>query len=647
MQGYTFHKLALDILGKATGSKPSICDKTDALFVQVFHKLLENKQFSKNIVRYFIDYQEENEDDGEARKNERRNFLSELKKSLIKVPYPDMDGNPVYVRSEQEKKICFVLSSLGLQFRYEEPYEYSLEDENHSQYRPDFSIHYQVNGVEKRIYLEHFGVDEHSLVPTWFAKDKNMTYDEANKKYNDGITWKKAAHNKFRTKLITTSSADFYYLDIKAKLQELLVHEGVPIFERSEDELYGMVLPPNSKQEKAFIRLIITFVTLMKSSCQSVNSIIKKAEQADDERSAFIVKNIFAPVYELYTATLKEKNEIDFTDVILLATEVCRKGFPISYEYIIVDEFQDISVDRYHFLKVLREGEIYSKLYCVGDDWQSIYRFSGSDMSLFSKFSTYFGITEINKIETTYRFGQPLVSLSATFIQRNSSQIKKNIHPFNPNLKTQLLFYPYDRNHYCETITRMVANIPNDKSIFLLGRYLFDDYYLSFAFQSVKKGNKFYYVICGREIEFLTVHKSKGLEADYVILLQCNKDTYGFPSLINDDSVLNYVLTESDEYPYSEERRLFYVAITRAKIQTMVMYDQRFPSAFVNEILHPEEKSDTDYILHRNANKRWTRKADNFLLQLDKEGRSIQYISNKMGRSQLSIKYRLEKLKSN
>ena len=186
-------------------------------------------------------------------------------------------------------------------------------------------------------------------------------------------------------------------------------------------------------------------------------------------------------------------------------------------------------------------------------------------MALFNQFHKYFGPTEINKIETTYRFGEPLVSLSSLFIQRNNAQIKKDIHSSCYDMKTELEFYPYDRRDYCKTIEELISSIPLDKSIFLLGRYSFDDYYISFVYQGIKEGSKFYYIIGGRKIEFLTVHKSKGLEADYVILLQCNKDIYGFPSLVSDDPVLNHVLTKSDQFPYGEERRLFYVAITRAK----------------------------------------------------------------------------------
>lgn len=277
LKGYTFHKLAIDIIGKTTGTKPSICDNTDSLFVDIYHKLLDKSSFKKSIVEYFIDYQT-NEADWEQRKNERREQLSGLKNVQLKAMFPDMDGRAIYVRSEQEQKICFALSSLGVKFRYEEPYEHQLADEMHSQYRPDFSIYFKQGGVTKRIYLEHFGVDEHGLVPAWFAKDKGITYEEANQKYNDGITWKKTAHEKFGTQLLVTSSADFHYSDIRDKLRKLLAEAGVPIQEKTDEELYDLVLPKGSKQEKAFIRLVVTFVTLVKSSCKSVKEVLKQAK---------------------------------------------------------------------------------------------------------------------------------------------------------------------------------------------------------------------------------------------------------------------------------------------------------------------------------------------------------------------------------
>ncbi len=638
LRGYTFHKLALDLISQVTKQKPSICDNTDALFVNIFRQQLVDKKFRESVFRYFIDYQNDEEDWEEQQKQK----LASQKSSRLKAMLPDMDGNIIYVKSRQEQRLCFALSSLGVKFRYEEPYERTVADETHSQYRPDFSIYYEKNGKMKRIYLEHFGVDEHSLVPTWFASAKGITYEEANKQYNDGITWKKYIHEQNGTTLICTRSADFNYFEIKERLKELLSAEGVPCSDMATEELYDMVLPEGSKQEKAFIRLIVTFITLLKSSCKTIDNAILKAD--DDERSEFIIKNIIAPIYSRYQEELRKRVQIDFTDAILQATSICKQYHPVEYDYIIVDEFQDISIDRYQFLLALRAGNPPAKLYCVGDDWQSIYRFSGSDMALFNNFEEFFGPTEINKIETTYRFGEPLVGYSSWFIQKNDIQIKKNIHPFNREAKTQLLFQSYNKYNYNEIVNHLVAEIPADKSIFLLGRYSFDDYYLSLCFQSMKENNKFFYMIGERKIEFLTAHKSKGLEADYVIILQCNRDIYGFPSMVNDDPVLDVVLTKSDKYPHGEERRLFYVAITRAKKETIVMYDERHPSVFVDEFLHPENVTEASQKAHPNANKKWTRGEDKFLLILHQEGKTIKQISQKMGRSQTSIIMRLGKL---
>ena len=173
----------------------------------------------------------------------------------------------------------------------------------------------------------------------------------------------------------------------------MLTDAGVKCQEKTIEELYAMVLPEGSKREKAFIRLAVTFATLLKSSCKSLNGILAKN---DDERTDFIIRNIFKPVYDSYQEELHKRGQIDFTDAILKATELCRRHHPVGYDHIIVDEFQDISVDRYQFLLALREGNPPAKLYCVGDDWQSIYRFSGSDMAFFNSFAEFFGPTEIN-----------------------------------------------------------------------------------------------------------------------------------------------------------------------------------------------------------------------------------------------------------
>ena len=190
LRGYTFHKLAIDIIGQMTKHKPSICENVDNIFVDIYKLLLEDKDFQDAVVSYFANYEIEHED-WEKRKADRQQNLSAAKASGYKALLPDMDGKAIHVRSEQEKSICFALSSLGVSFRYEEAYEHPVYDELHSQYRPDFSIHYTKDGKDSRVYLEHFGIDEHGTVPAWFAKNKGITWEEANKRYGDGITWKR------------------------------------------------------------------------------------------------------------------------------------------------------------------------------------------------------------------------------------------------------------------------------------------------------------------------------------------------------------------------------------------------------------------------------------------------------------------------
>lgn len=639
LRGYTFHKLALDIIGQATGEKPSICDDTDSIVKNAYQVLKDNSTFQHAMTTFFIDFQAF-ETESEKRIREEREELKAMRDSHIKVQVKDMDGHSFSVRSQQEKKICYALASLGVQFRYEEAYEFPVADEMHSQYRPDFSIHYEKNGEKRRLYLEHFGINEKGLVPAWFSEDRGISYEEANRLYGDGITWKKATHEKHGTRLIYTTSADFNYEDIRTLLKSKLESEGVPLNETGDDMLYALLIPNGSPLEKTFIRLAATFIALLKSSGKNLSEIKHAAELQKDTRSTYLIKNIFTPIFQYYTDTLKERGQIDFSDAISWATDICRQKHPVDYDYIIVDEFQDISVDRYLFLLALR-GTMQTKLYCVGDDWQSIYRFSGSDMSLFSHFEEYFGATDLNKIETTYRFGEPAVSLSAQFIQKNATQIKKQIHPFKPDKQTALIFQPYTNGHYCECISALVKAIPSDKSVFLLGRYSFDERILTNRFSCKKTNNHSYFDIDGRKVEFLTVHKSKGLEADYVIMLQCNDDVYGFPSKINDDPSLNYLLTQSDQFPYAEERRLFYVATTRAKEKTFIVYDQEHPSIFVNEFLHPFGESQFIKEGPPNANKRWTSKQDQWLLSMYRDGYNIKDIAHRMGRSQTAIVMRL------
>ena len=208
-------------------------------------------------------------------------------------------------------------------------------------------------------------------------------------------------------------------------------------------------------------------------------------------------------------------------------------------------------------------------------------------MALFKQFETFFGYTKKCLMETTYRFGEPAIAESSKFILANPEQAVKSVHSFRLDAETKLDFLATEgREGVVETVKFLVDRIPADKEILLLGRYGFDVNIFKNTELAVHDTIDRVYVSYGhRRMTFMTVHQSKGLECDYIILLNCNGGAIGFPSQISDSPVLKYVLSEPDGYAFGEERRVFYVGITRAKKHTWVLYDMNNPSPFVKEFV--------------------------------------------------------------
>lgn len=597
----TFHALAYNIIAQVTGQAPSICDADVPL--NVFQKLILNdRAFLHAINNYIINQQslmglEHDYTDAFA-------YFEDRKKYGIQALFPDVDGKIIFTRSEEEKRLVSLLTKWGVMFRYECPYQFNTVTNEKRQYKPDFTIYYQdAQGQWKWVYLEHFAINENGNVPFWFGEGTRGGWKVANEKYNEGIAWKRRTHRQYGTTLIETTSADFRNGSVEDKLLSQLRHCGVPVKERTDQELYDLLVKRNRKLEKSVYTLILSFITLMKANEKDIDGLIKELDlksrfsltpiHEKPSRNKCIVADIIKPFYEEYERTLKENYEIDFTDAIIQATDLCREGLWKHYDYILVDEFQDISVDRYKFLQALRSNEPKTKLYCVGDDWQSIFRFAGSDMSLFYEFEQYFGYTEICKIETTYRFHQPLIDRSSEFIVKNAEQKVKTIKtPVGDQYRTYLSFEKCDSddNGVLRKVEELVAKIPNSQSIMLLGRYNYDAVSVGFDGKIDLKDSKIRVKIGGRELPFLSVHSAKGLEADNVILINCNQGAYGFPSLIEDDPILDFVLSKKETYPFAEERRLFYVAMTRARMHMYVLYDQEKPSPFVGEFMLKVER---------------------------------------------------------
>ena len=590
---YTFHSLAFHILAETTHVKPDICDSGTML--NCFYHLCDtNPSFKKAINQFLTQEKSLTMDEHDYLTAEA--YLRDRALYGIQAPYLDMDGRIVFTRSEEEKKICTFLTENGISFRYEEPYYKNTATEYKRQYKPDFTIHFYHDGKPYFIIYEHFGIDANGNVPQWFGEGYKGGFAEANKMYNDGIKWKRTINTKYGTPLIETTSAMFHDGTVYAKLTKQLQQYGIKLHPLSEEEKFDRLVKRNKKMEDSILQLIGTFITLMKSNRQNTDSILETIKQEEAKfpafihRSEFMLKEIFEPFYQEYEDYLKQKHQIDYTDLILKATDICESGmYKKEYDMILVDEFQDISVDRYKLLQSLRRKKNLTKLYCVGDDWQSIFRFSGSDLSLFNSFEDFFGFTERCAIETTYRFGNPAIETSSKFILANPAQVVKNIKPVNDSVKTEVTTIDFDAGDknapHIQKLKSIISKIPKEESIMIIGRYHYDaEIFDSKTVERSQKNDIIGVTLCGRKIPFNTIHSAKGLEADHVIILNCSQDAGGFPSRVSDDPILGYVLSKPEPFQYAEERRLFYVAITRAKKHTYVMYNRSCPSQFVTEI---------------------------------------------------------------
>ena len=582
---YTFHKLASRIISEETGIKPSFAD--ESLKKVAFDELLNDENFLKAVNDYFNNYFAgvDEFDYGKA-----EDYYDAFKRGDNKAFFPDMRGRSIYTRSGQEKKICYYLSINGVQFLYEEPYEIPTADSSHRQYKPDFTIYYTDNqGIPRRLYYEHFGINKNGKTPKWFGQGKEGGWEQANADYLAGIEWKRETHRNNGTTLMETTSADFAGNNFEEILLKKLRSYGVPINPKSPREIYNQIVETNPSITKELSRLLESFLSLMKSGCKTLEDLDPAtiSDRKLKRRISFMFEKIVTPYCRKYQSLLSERNEIDFTDAIIKATQLCNGNPKERFEHIIVDEFQDISFDRFHFIQSLRAKNPFTYLFCVGDDWQSIYRFAGSDMALFKRFDEFFGFTKACPIETTYRFGEPLISKASSFILKNPIQTEKHVRTFSEDRFSDMAFHGYTDYTLGTVVQDILDAIPYEETVLFLGRYGFDITALShvpgFTIKNNDERGEIRYK--NRVCQFLSVHKAKGLEADHVILLSCNSGFYGFPSNIADDPVLKLVLSEDDQYEYGEERRLFYVAITRCKKMTHVLYDEEFPSPFVREFI--------------------------------------------------------------
>ena len=342
----------------------------------------------------------------------------------------------------------------------------------------------------------------------------------------------------------------------------------------------------NSIYKEKIIELIISFVNLYKSGNKNIKDFkqfqkINKSENImDKEKRHKYFLNLAKKIIIKYQNELKRNKKIDFHDMINLAIKIVRTNNIDNYKYIIIDEYQDTSFNKTLLIKEI-QNKTNAKIMAVGDDWQSIYSFTGSNLEIFTNFKNFFSWSKIIKLKTTYRNSKELIKVTSNFICKNPYQIKKKIKSRKTN-KYPIHIYYYD-NNINEIWDKLIKTFSKDTLV--LSRNNNDINLLPYIPENM---------------HFYTMHKSKGLESNDTIIINLEDSYKSIPSKIPDSEYLKYVKTKVDKFKYAEERRLFYVALTRCKNSNYLLVKKGNKSIFVKELL----KNYKNYIkIHKKVDK--------------------------------------------
>lgn len=601
----TFHSLANAIIARQEEEHHKIATG-DIMFSSIKKFLLNNSNdevFVKKILLFFASYLEVPIDENniavlfnELNKNDYTTLKSDITDVLDKYKKQQEKKHITIknekVRSIEECRIANFLFINGIDYEYEPVYKYCFNGTT-KPYCPDFLI----NQYGKQIYLEHFGISED-------GKNSRFSEDELNN-YKKHIKSKILLHREHNTNLIYTFSKYNDSRSVLVHLKEILKKNGISLEPKNSKEIYNAIIAnAEDKYFNKLLQLICVFISRFKTNNYTASKFNEWKISLTDERTKLFV-DICHQCYLAYMAELKNTKSIDFEDMINNAANILDKmiedGEKLPYDYIFVDEYQDISLQRFDLCEKLSKCSE-AKIVAVGDDWQSIFRFSGAKIELFTKFEQLMGYADIKKITKTYRNSQELIDIAGNFVMENEAQVKKNLKS-SKSEKNPITLVSYDDSYqkdekghgpgarFVEALEKSIDMLVNEygesQKLLLIGRYGFEGYNLSrlnnelFVFErDGLKVTKYPEL----KISYLTAHSSKGLGYDNVIIINAKDAVLGFPSKIEDDPVMKLVIKDDESYDYAEERRLFYVALTRTKNKVHIITPKYKPSQFVLEL---------------------------------------------------------------
>lgn len=502
----------------------------------------------------------------------RRNYLKTL--------------NGEYCKSKEEVDIANFLYLNNIDYQYEKSYK---KLDNLKIYKPDFYIE-QNNNYN---YIEHFGIDKVNKTNNHYTKEELTNYLK-----NMKLKEKYHCDEKIEDLFIITYSKVLGKRNYLSVLKDSLIKKGYVLSKKDNNLVYERL---KDTSEDRYInnfvnRIVIPFISYFKRSNYKLDD-FKNIKTDNDLLNKQI--SVISDIYLNYESKLREKNLIDFEDMINISYKVMpyikEKNLGVDYKYIIIDEYQDVSMQRFNLTKRIEEL-FKSKIIAFGDDYQTIFGFSGSRIDLMTEFRNYLSDAKQIPIPNVYRNSQELIDVATKFINKNSKQIKKKLIS-KKRLINPIELYIYNDSNYINTNinkSNILSNIldkiylSNNKSnVLLLERYNndIDTILNNNLFIRKNHENIIYKKHEDMKIDYLTIHKSKGLEYDNCILINAIDDKYGFPSKIEDEEIIKLLKPKIEENIfYPEERRLFYVAMTRTKNKLYILVPKSKTSSFIREI---------------------------------------------------------------